>query len=111
MCLDGAVVCGFGGHGAHALYVTVPAHTLVLLPDDLSFGARVRYGNGLWCVEAPGDETRHLWPGLGRWHAAGGAMGVRVIGADNSGDRRQMALEKGADVAIDPSVDDAVQAI
>ena len=34
-----------------------------------------------------------------------------MIAVDISTDRRQTALEKGADVAIDPSVDDAVQAI
>jgi D-arabinose 1-dehydrogenase-like Zn-dependent alcohol dehydrogenase len=37
MCLDGAVVYGTGGHGAHANYMKVPAHTIVPLPDALSF--------------------------------------------------------------------------
>ena len=38
LCDDGAIVFGSGhGHGAHARYMKVPAHTLVPLPDDLSF--------------------------------------------------------------------------
>ena len=39
------------------------------------------------------------------------AMGARVIAVDISGGGRQMVLEKGADVEIEPSVDDAVQTI
>ena len=48
MCLDGAVVFGSGGHGAHAKYMSVPAHTLVPLPDDISFeaGAAISCGTG-----------------------------------------------------------------
>ena len=38
-------------------------------------------------------------------------MGARGFAVDISADRRQMAVENGADVAIDPSVDDAVRAI
>ena len=46
MCLDGAVVFGSGGHGAHARNMTVPAHTLVPLPGELSFEA----GAAISCV-------------------------------------------------------------
>src|SRR5918992_3101944 len=39
MCLEGPIVFGSGGHGAHAQYMKVPVSTLVPLPEDLSFVA------------------------------------------------------------------------
>src|SRR5262244_3849471 len=36
MCVHGSTVNGATGHGAHAPYMKVPAHTLVPLPDELS---------------------------------------------------------------------------
>ena len=121
MCLDGAVVYGSGGHGAHARYMTVPAHTLVPLPDDLSFeaGAAISCGTGtaygaLKRLALEGDETIVIF-GQGPVGLSGtqlaAAMGARVIAVDISSDRRQMALEKGADIAIDPLADDLVQTI
>ena len=38
-------------------------------------------------------------------------MGARVIAVDISAERGEMALSRGADVVIDPSADDPVQAI
>ena len=38
-------------------------------------------------------------------------MGTRVIAADLSVDRQEMALAKGADVAIDPNEVDPVEAL
>lgn len=38
-------------------------------------------------------------------------MGARVIAIDISAERREMALSRGADVVIDPSANDPVQAI
>ena len=62
MCLDGAVVFGSGGHGAHAKYMSVPAHTLVPLPDDISFeaGGRdfLRYRYGIQRTQAPRPRGR-----------------------------------------------------
>ncbi len=49
LCDDGSVAFGSGkGHGAHARYMRVPAHTLIPLPDDLSFmtGAAISCGTG-----------------------------------------------------------------
>ena len=37
MCVAGSTVYGVTAHGAHADYMKVPAHTLVPLPDQLSF--------------------------------------------------------------------------
>src|SRR5215469_11675848 len=44
----GGTVYGVTAHGAHADYMKVPAHTLVPLPDQLSFatGAAVSCGTG-----------------------------------------------------------------
>jgi D-arabinose 1-dehydrogenase-like Zn-dependent alcohol dehydrogenase len=48
MCVDGSIVYGVTGHGAHAPYMKIPAHTLVPLPSDLSFaaGAAISCGTG-----------------------------------------------------------------
>ena len=48
MCLEGTIVYGSGGHGAHAKFMKVPVSTLVPLPDELSFevGAAVSCGTG-----------------------------------------------------------------
>src|SRR6516165_3276820 len=48
MCVAGSTVYGVTAHGAHADYMKVPAHTLVPLPDQLSFttGAAVSCSTG-----------------------------------------------------------------
>src|SRR5215472_2261695 len=48
LCRQGIVVYGMTGHGGHAAYMTVPAFTLVVLPDSLSFeeGAAISCGTG-----------------------------------------------------------------
>jgi 2-desacetyl-2-hydroxyethyl bacteriochlorophyllide A dehydrogenase len=121
-CLEGAIIYGNrGGHGAHAKYMKVPAHTLVPLPDDLSFatGAAIACGTGtaygaLKRLALEGDETIAIF-GQGPVGLSGtqlaAAMGARVIAVDPSAERREMALAKGADVVIDPAADDPAQAI
>lgn len=121
-CVEGAIVYGNrGGHGAHAKYMKVPAHTLVPLPDEISFqsGAAIACGTGtaygaLKRVNLEGDETIAIF-GQGPVGLSGtqlaAAMGARVIAVDLSAERREMALARGADVVIDPAADDSVQAI
>ena len=121
-CLDGAIVYGNrGGHGAHAKYMKVPAHTLVPLPDALSFeaGAAIACGTGtaygaLKRLGLEGDETIAIF-GQGPVGLSGtqlaGEMGARVIAVDLSAERREMALARGADAAIDPAAGDPVEAI
>src|SRR2546427_9815831 len=48
LCRQGIVVYGMTGHGGHAADMTVPAFTLVPLPDSLSFeeGAAISCGTG-----------------------------------------------------------------
>ncbi len=121
-CLDGAVVYGNrGGHGAHARYMLVPAHTVVPLPDDLSFqsGAAIACGTGtaygaLKRLGLAGDETIAIFGqgpvGLSATQLAV-AMGARVVAIDPSQERREMARVRGADVVIDPVAEDPAEAI
>ncbi|MDH3292785.1 MAG: zinc-binding dehydrogenase [Acidimicrobiia bacterium] len=121
MCLEGAVAYGYGGHGAHAKYMVVPAHSLVPLPEQLSFqaGAAVACGTGtaygaLKRIGLAGDETVAIFGqgpvGLSATLLAA-EMGSRVIAVEISPERRQEALDWGAEVAIDPSAADPVEAI
>jgi threonine dehydrogenase-like Zn-dependent dehydrogenase len=121
MCLDGTTVYGATGHGAHAKYMKVPAHTLVKLPDELSFktGAAISCGTGtaygaLKRLDLAGDETIAIFGqgpvGLSATQLAK-AMGARVIALDISPERRQLALDFGADEVIDPMSNDVVTAI
>lgn len=122
LCDDGPTVFGSGqGHGAHARYMRVPAHTLVPLPEDLSFvtGAAISCGTGtafgaLKRLGLEGDENLAIFGqgpvGLSATQF-GAAMGARVIAIETSSERRQLALEKGADVVLDPTENDPVKAI
>jgi threonine dehydrogenase-like Zn-dependent dehydrogenase len=122
LCDDGPIVYGSGqGHGAHARYMRVASHTIVPLPDDLSFltGAAISCGTGtaygaLKRLGLEGDETITVFGqgpvGLSTTQFAA-AMGARVIAIEVSPERRQLALEKGADVALDPTEVDPVTAI
>lgn len=121
MCADGAIVFGSVGHGAHAKYMRVPAHTLVGLPENLSFaaGAAISCGTGtaygaLKRLGLEGDETLAVFGqgpvGLSATQL-GHAMGARVIAVDISPERRQLALDMGADEVIDPAAVDVVSAI
>lgn len=121
MCLEGTIVYGSAGHGAHARYMKVPVSTLVPLPDDLSFevGAAISCGTGtaygaLRRLSLHGDETIAIFGqgpvGLSATQLAK-AMGARVIALDISPERRKLAEDFGADITIDPAGDDPVSAI
>jgi threonine dehydrogenase-like Zn-dependent dehydrogenase len=121
LCLEDAVAYGYGGHGAHAKYMQVAAHSLVPLPDEISFpaGAAIACGTGtafgaLKRLGLGADQTIAIFGqgpvGLSATVMAA-EMGARVIAVDLSADRRQVALDKGAAVAIDPTAVDPVQAI
>ena len=110
MCLDGATVYGTGGHGAHANYMVVPVHTLVPLPDELSFetGAAISCGTGtawgaLQRLQLQGGETIAIFGqgpvGLSATQLAV-AMGARVIALDVSDERLELAKGFGADEVI-----------
>lgn len=121
LCPHGFVVYGVTAHGGHAPWLRVPAHTLVPLPEELSFasGAAIACGTGtayaaLGRVNLTARDTVALFGqgpvGLSATQLAG-AMGARVLALDVSGERRALAAELGADAVIDPRADDPVQAL
>lgn len=121
MCVAGSTVYGVTAHGAHADYMKVPAHTLVPLPDPLTFttGAAVSCGTGtaygaLRRMNLSGAHTIAIVGqgpvGLSATQLAA-AMGARVIALDVSAERLARAKEFGADAVVDPKADDAVAAI
>ena len=121
LCLDGATVYGATGHGAHAKYMKVPAHTLVKLPDALSYktGAAISCGTGtaygaLKRLDLAGDETIAIFGqgpvGLSATQLAK-AMGARVIALDIGDERLELAKKFGADEVIDPGKNDVAEAI
>jgi len=121
MCANGSTVYGVTGHGAHAPYMKVPAHTLVALPDELSFatGAAISCGTGtaygaLRRLKISGDDTIALFGqgpvGLSATQLAA-AMGARVIALDVSPERLARAKEFGAWETVNPRSNDPVGAI
>src|SRR5919106_674446 len=108
LCPNGFVVYGVTAHGAHADYMTVPARTLVPLPDELSFatGAAISCGTGtaynaLRRMNVSGRDTLAVF-GLGPVGLSavqlGAAMGARVIALDVTPERRALA-SSGAEAA------------
>jgi len=121
LCPRGCVVYGMTGHGGHAPFMTVPARTLVPLPEAVSFeeGAAISCGTGtaygaLKRLDVSGRDTLAVF-GQGPVGLSatmlGKAMGARVIAIDVGAERRQLARELGADTVIDPGADDPVRAL
>jgi D-arabinose 1-dehydrogenase-like Zn-dependent alcohol dehydrogenase len=121
MCLEGAIVFGANGNGAHAKYMKVPVDTLVSLPDALSFetGAAISCGTGtaygaLKRLNLQGGETIAIFGqgpvGLSATQLAV-AMGARVIALDISPERRKLACEFGANEVVDAHSNNPVEAI
>jgi threonine dehydrogenase-like Zn-dependent dehydrogenase len=121
LCRQGVTVYGVTGHGGHAKYMTVPASTVVPLPDGLTFeeGAAVSCGTGtaygaLKRLDISGRDTLAVF-GQGPVGLSatllGVAMGARVIALDVIAERRQLAKDLGADVVLDPSQVDPVAAL
>jgi len=110
LCRAGITVYGVTGHGGHADYLKVPARTLVPLPEELSFveGAAVSCGTGtaygaLRRMQLAGGSTLAVFGqgpvGLSAT-VIGAAMGARVIAVETNAERRALANEFGADVAL-----------
>lgn len=111
MCSQGSVIYGTTGHGGHAPYMLVPAHTLVPLPEALSFteGAAVSCGTGtaygaIRRMKLPEGATLAVIGqgpvGLSATLLAS-AMGARVIAVDVSADRLARAQNFGAAEVVD----------
>jgi threonine dehydrogenase-like Zn-dependent dehydrogenase len=121
MCAMGSTIYGVTAHGAHADYMKVPAHTLVPLPEQLSFttGAAISCGTGtaygaLRRMTLSGADTIAIIGqgpvGLSATQLAA-AMGARVIALDVAAERLTRAKEFGADTLVNPKSDDPVAAI
>jgi threonine dehydrogenase-like Zn-dependent dehydrogenase len=121
MCIKGARVMGFSANGGNAPYLLAPASSLVPLPDELSFaeGAAIACGTGtaysaLKRLDVSGRDTLAIFGqgpvGLAATQLAT-AMGARVIAVDPLAERRTLACQLGARVAIDSSADPPVDAI
>ena len=121
MCVKGSRVMGASADGANAEYVLAPAGSLVPLPDELSFpeGAAIACGTGtaysaLKRLGVSGRDTLAIFGqgpvGLAATQLAT-VMGARVIAVDPLVERRALASELGADVALDSSAGSVVDAI
>jgi threonine dehydrogenase-like Zn-dependent dehydrogenase len=121
LCRAGITVYGVTAHGGHADYLKVPARTLVLLPEELSFaeGAAVACGTGtafaaLKRMKLCGGDTLAVF-GQGPVGLSatllGAAMGARVIAVETSPERIELAKQFGASDVIDASREDVVKTI
>jgi threonine dehydrogenase-like Zn-dependent dehydrogenase len=121
LCRQGIVVYGMTGHGGHAAYMTVPAYTLVPLPDSLSFeeGAAISCGTGtaygaLKRLDVSGRDTLAVF-GQGPVGLSatmlGRAMGARVIAVDVAPERLALARDFGAEAVINAKDTDPVAAL
>jgi threonine dehydrogenase-like Zn-dependent dehydrogenase len=104
------------GHGGgYAGYMTVPRSNLIPLDDGLDDAAAALaepFGVALRAVALAEPErgdfayVQGLGP-IGLLSVAGlVASGCRVVGSDPREDRRSLAIEQGAEVVFDPTVDD-----
>src|SRR5881296_3875187 len=121
LCRQGIVVYGMTGHGGHAPFMTVPAYTLVPLPESLSFeeGAAISCGTGtaygaLKRLDVSGRDTLAVF-GQGPVGLSatmlGRAMGARVIAVDVVPERLALAREFGAEHVVNAKDADPVKAI
>jgi threonine dehydrogenase-like Zn-dependent dehydrogenase len=121
MCMRGSKVMGSSMHGGNAPYLLAPASALMPMPDELSFaeGAAVACGTGtaysaLKRLNISGRDTLAIFGqgpvGLAATQFAT-VMGARVLAVDPSPERRALALQLGADSAIDPTATPPVEAI
>jgi threonine dehydrogenase-like Zn-dependent dehydrogenase len=119
--LGGHKVYGFNTDGGNSDYMLALASMCVPMPDELSFaeGAAISCGTGtayqaLKRLDVNGVDTLAVY-GQGPVGLSatllGAAMGARVIAIDPDEDRLKLALQNGAEVAINPQKDDPVETI
>jgi L-iditol 2-dehydrogenase len=114
---------GYGGpiHGADADLLLTDARNCMPLPDELSFahGALMACAAGtafssMRKLQVSGEGTLVIF-GQGPVGLCGllvaKALGGRVIGIDPISERRALALQLGADEALDPTQTDVVAAL
>ena len=121
LCRQGIVVYGMTGHGGHAPFMSVPAYTLVPLPEPLGFaaGAAISCGTGtaygaLKRLDVSGRDTLAVF-GQGPVGLSatmlGRAMGARVIAIDVAPERLALAREFGAEAVVIARAADPVAAL
>ena len=105
------------GLGGFASRVVVSAESAIALPEGMDAARAATftqsYSTGLFALRdrahaAPGEAVLVLGAGGGVGLAAIGvarALGCRVLGVASSADKRQAALEAGAEVVLDPAVE------
>jgi NADPH:quinone reductase len=119
---DGTRVAALVGSGGYAEYAV--ADQVIPIPDGVTYGAAL-------ALVVQGLTAWHLWKTSARLaqgetvvvHAAAGGVGSlavqlakafgagRVIATASTPSKRELALELGADVALDPTVDDLAAAL
>ena len=118
-CLNGEIM-GFNYDGAWAEYVVVPYAALTPVPDSIPIEQAAILADAVSTPYAAITERANVRPGesIGIWGVGG--LGIhavkvaRMIGAapivalDPLPEARERALRAGADLAIDPRLDDAV---
>ena len=118
-CLNGEIM-GFNYDGAWAEYVVVPYAALAAVPDSVPIEQAAILADAVSTPYAAITDRAQVQPGeaIGIWGIGG--LGVhavkvaRLVGAapivalDPLPEARERALRAGADVAIDPRLDDAV---
>ncbi|MDR6438670.1 threonine dehydrogenase-like Zn-dependent dehydrogenase [Paenarthrobacter nicotinovorans] len=120
-CPNARTIYGGDGDGGHADFMKVPAHTLIKLPDSLSFktGAAISCGTGtaFAAIKRAGlsaDDTVAIFGqgpvGLSATVLAK-AFGARVIAVDIEPSRLEMAKKFGADFVVNSSHQDPVAAV
>lgn len=114
-------ICGISYDGGYAEYMLAPAEALVAIPDDMSsvaaaplLCAGVTTYNGLRHTRAmPGDVVAILGVGglghLGVQYAH--AMGFHTVALSRGTDKKELALQLGADTYIDTDAEDVVEAL
>ena len=111
------------GSGAYAEQVVAPAHSVTPVPDGISDGVAATfvqsYMTAVFALRNRADAQRGqsllvIGAGGGVGLAAvdvGASMGLRVFAAASSEEKRQLALDKGAEVAFDVGDDDIKSAV
>ncbi len=122
MCQAGGMtVYGVTGNGGHARYMKAPAHTMIAMPETMSFevGAAVACGTGtaygaLRRLDMNGGRTLAVF-GQGPVGTSAtmlaAAMGLEVIAIDVSDERLALAKQCGATHLVNAGKVDTVDAL
>ena len=112
---------GFTAHGGNAEYLVVPERNCLRIPDSMSFVAAAISTDAFGTLysackklEVCGASTVGIW-GMGPMKSSGvlaaKALGARVVALDPIAERREFAQTLGADLALDPTQADALDAL